>query len=85
MHILKLLFSMSGRMNRISYVLVSLIVGVLGYSLSIGFELAGHAIPEQNSSIGFWTVLISNIYIQAALLTKPIRDTGNSTALVWIY
>ena len=50
MHIIKLLFSMSGRMNRMTYVLMSLIVGVLGYSLSIGFELASAANPEQSTS-----------------------------------
>ena len=85
MHIIKLLFGMSGRMNRMTYVLMSLIVGVLGYSLSIGFELASNSNPEQSVSGGSWVVLIFSLYVQAAMLTKRIRDTGSSTALVWIY
>ena len=85
MHIIKLLFSMSGRMNRMTYVLMSLIVGVLGYTLTLGFELASATNPEQSTSSGTWIVLILSLYVQAAMLTKRIRDTGSSTSLVWIY
>jgi len=85
MQIIKLLFSMSGRMNRMTYVLMSLIVGVLGYSLSIGFELASAANPKDGVISASWAVIILSLYVQAAMLTKRIRDTGSSTALVWIY
>ena len=30
-------------------------------------------------------MLVFSLYVQAAMLTKRIRDTGSSTALVWIY
>ena len=85
MHIVKLLFSMSGRMNRMTYVLMSLIVGVFGYSLSIGFELANVTNLKQDTISGSWVVLVLSLYVQAAMLTKRIRDTGSSTALIWIY
>ncbi len=85
MHIIKLLFSMSGRMNRMTYVLMSLIVGVLGYSLSIGLELASNSNPKDGVISVSWAVIALSLYVQAAMLTKRIRDTGSSTSMVWVY
>lgn len=85
MQIIKLLFSMSGRMNRKTYVLLSLIVGILVYSLSIGFELASNSNPKNGVISVSWGTIILSLYVQAAMLTKRIRDTGSSTTLVWIY
>ena len=85
MYALKLLFSMSGRMSRMSYILTSFIAGILGSGLVLGIDLAAYANTGQTSGNVTWAIMLLSIYSQAAMLTKRIRDTGRSTSLVWVY
>lgn len=85
MYALKLLFSMSGRMNRMTYILVSLVAGVLGMGLTVGLEFASIYNPKPSIGITSSVIVLLGIYSQAAMLTKRIRDTGRSTTLVWVY
>jgi len=85
MYALKLLFSMSGRMNRLTYILVSLVAGVLGMGLTVGLEFASIYNPKPSIGLTSTVIVLLGIYSQAAMLTKRIRDTGKSTSLVWVY
>ena len=82
---LKLLFSMSGRMNRTTYILISFVAGTLTSALAFGIDLAAYSDPEHTTSNASWAIMLLGIYSQAAMLTKRIRDTGKSTALVGVY
>ncbi len=86
MDVINLLFSFSGRIGRLRYFFTSLIVGIVA-SIVLSMTMVSldptskFVVPGPGSSL----ISILSLIIQASLLTKRIRDTGSSLALVWIF
>ncbi len=81
-----LLFGFSGRIGRLNYFLTSLVTSLILGTIA-GFGVAWMMMDFSNPApwVVIAVVVLLSFYVQAALLTKRIRDIGKGLALVWAF